>query len=573
MHLSNEARTLHHSRLAWALEQAGDGDGHPRALVRHLEAAGQPERAAHQALRAAAMAQEALAFDQAAEFLAIALRIGPGDPDQQRSLRIRLAEALVNAGRSAEAAEVFAKAAEGDALDVRLECQRKAAEQFLISGHTERGREALAAVLAEFGVGLPKTPTRALASILWNRLRIKLRGVRWKDRDEAEIAQRELTRLDIHRAAALGLGMVDTIRGADFQTRDLLLALRLGERRRVVRSIAYEASYIGSQGGRSLPRARRLVERADRLAQASRDPYLLGWTKGAEGVIQYFEGSFRTAATTLAENVVRLRDQTIGTNWEVSTMRIFHLFALRQIGSPRELRRWFDEYTRDAVRRGDRYSETTMLRSCNIVHLMEDLPAEARGALARTTWTPPEGGYHLQHWYALRALREIDLYETQEGRADGALEHSLPELDALERSLLTRVQFVRAESRWLRGRLLLAQGETARVKPIARALERERTAYASAWARLLAAAVAAREGDVEGAGQLLKSAFYFAKDCDMLLLPAVAMRRLGQLTDTSEGRALQEETDAWMVEQGIRNPARMASVIAPGFPLATPRHS
>src|SRR5262249_4764917 len=153
-----EARTLHHTRLAFAIEQAGVGDGHPRALVRHLEAAGQPERAAHHALRAAAMAQEALAFDQAAEFLAIALRIGPDDPEQQRALRIEQAEALVNAGRSAEAAEVFAQAAHDAPLDVRLECQRKAAEQFLISGHTERGQKALAAVLAEFGVELPKTP-------------------------------------------------------------------------------------------------------------------------------------------------------------------------------------------------------------------------------------------------------------------------------------------------------------------------------------------------------------------------------------------------------------------------------
>ena len=44
----------------------------------------------------------------------------------------------------------------------RLDCQRRAAEQYLVSGHIEPGLEALQAVLSEVGVGLPKSPARAL---------------------------------------------------------------------------------------------------------------------------------------------------------------------------------------------------------------------------------------------------------------------------------------------------------------------------------------------------------------------------------------------------------------------------
>jgi serine/threonine protein kinase len=557
--LSAQARAAHHARLALALEQAGVGDLHPLALVRHLDAAGQHDRAAHHALRAARIAADSLAFDQAAQLFETALRIGRGDDDFQRSVRFDLAEALVNAGRSREAADAYLVAAQDAPRDVRLVCQRNAAEQFLISGHVERGLQTLEGVLAEFGIELATTPSRAFLSVVWRRLQVRLRGLRWRSRDEGEIPQRALALLDVYRAAALGLGMVDPIRGADFQARDLLLALRLGERRRVCRSITYEASYLSAQGGRSLPRARRLLERAEPLAQASRDPYLLSWTAGAEGVIRYFEGRFGAAAAQLGKTVTLLREQTIGTNWEISTMRIFHLFALRHMGNARGLRHFFDAYARDSARRGDKYSETTMLRSCAFVHLMEDRPADARALIAQTDWVPPSGRYHLQHWYALRAEREIDLYEAADGRTEGALEASRAGFHALEDSLLTRIQIVRAESRWLWGRMLLAEKRDAR--RVAGFLEREGTAYARAWAWLLQAASA----EPERAQRLLRDAIRACEECDMLLLAAAARRRLGEVMGGEGGRHLAAQADAWMREQGIRNPTRMTAVLAPGF--------
>ena len=558
-HLTAQARAAHHARLALALEQAGVGDQHPLALVRHLDAAGEHARAAHHALRAARMAAEALAFDQAAELYETALRIGGGNEELARAVRFDLAEALVNAGRSREAADAYLLAAQGAQRDVRLHCQRNAAEQFLISGHLERGLQTLEGVLAEFGVELATTPSRAFLSVLWRRLRVRVRGLGWRSRDEAEIPQRALALLDVYRAAALGLGMVDPIRGADFQARDLLLALRLGERRRVCRSIAYEASYLSAQGGRSLPRARRLLERAEPLAQASRDPYLLSWTAGAEGAIRYFEGRFGAAAAQLEKTVTLLREQTIGTNWEISTMRIFHLFALRHMGNARALRHFFDAYALDSVRRGDKYSETTMLRSCAFVHLLEDRPADARALIAQTDWVPPSGRYHLQHWYALRAEREIDLYEAADGGTEGALEASRAGFHALEDSLLTRIQIVRAESRWLWGRMLLAERRDAR--RVAGFLEREGTTYARAWAWLLLAASA----QPERAQRLLRDAIRACEECDMRLLAAAARRRLGEVMGGRDGRALVEQADAWMREQGIRNPNRMTAVLAPGF--------
>ena len=47
---------------------------------------------------------------------------------------------------------------------------------------------------------------------------------------------------------------------------------------------------------------------------------------------------------------------------------------------------------------------------------------------------------------------------------------------------------------------------------------------------------------------------------------AAARRGLGQLIGGGRGRELIAAADAWLTGQGVRNPARMAAVFAPGFP-------
>ena len=554
-----DADTLrrHHEALANAIEAAAGAAHDAQALVRHLEAAGLLERAAEQAARAARSAADGLAFEQASAMYALALRLGRHADATARELRIAMADALVDAGRGTDAADAYLAAAEGADAATRLECRRKAAGHLLITGDLERGLAALDGVLAELGEQLPPTPQRALASFLWNRARLRLRGTRFTPRDELSISPRDLLLIDVYHSVGVGLGLVDPIRGADFQARGLRAALRVGDLRRVTRGLALHAGLVASHGPRANARAMKQLARCAELVASTNDPFLHGWVIGGTGFAHYLGGRFRVGAELLEQAVAPLRHDTQGNIWELNTVRIFRLLALRQLGRWRELRAGLTELLRDAVRRGDRYAETTLTRSANLAWLVSDEPARARQQLASARWTPPEGGYHMQHWYELRALAELALYEQDGAAARDLFAHAF---DDLGRSLLLRVQTIKTEALWLRGRAALlrcALGEdpalTADAADAARRLDREGVGYARVWARMLDAGVAAQRGDAAAARARLDEAAALAREAELMMCWAAA--RLAQ--DDPRGEEL-------MAAEGVKQPLRMLQVLLPG---------
>ena len=571
-HLDEPTRVARHARLAIALESAGAATERPELLVRHLVAAGEGSKAAAYAEEGARRASDALAFDRAADLYRTALDLGDNKGEALRALRISLGEALAKAGRGEEAAGVFLQAADGADPATRHECHRQAAEQLLTTGHIERGLETLAALLAEVGVSLPSTPRRALMSAVWQRVKLRVRGLRWKPRHEREIADSDLARLDACRVASESLAIVDNIRGADFQGRSFLMALRLGESVRIARSLAMEAMYCGALGGRGLGRARMLMGRLREIAAKGENPSIDALDMSISSALSFCEGHFHDAAAGLEQAEAQLRGLPAGFSLELTNVRVFRLFVLRMTGDWTQQQLLLNRYLSDAARRGDRYAETTMRRASNFLWLVHDQPEEARRDLELTTWTPPEGGYHLQHWYELEARAHIALYE---GNAARALEELRPAFAALRKSMLLRIQHIRSAEPYYIGRLSLAaatrEGADDRkflleqATRMARRLEREGIGFASTYGRLLRAGIAVQQQGAENAIPILRDAVATADAAEMAPWAMGVRLRLGEIVGGDEGAALVAEVAEWGRKAGVVNLDRAAEILAPGL--------
>ncbi len=211
-----------HERLAVTLEESGRGDA--QALAVHFDAAGRPEKAGEYYVRAAREASQALAFDHAARLFRRALELSRS-ADEEHALRRELARALADAGRSLEAAQEYARACEAAGPNEIQELRRALAFQLLMSGRIDEGMDVYRELLAHLGLRMPATPQQLLREMIVTRLILRLRGLKFRERRADEIAPDELERLDTAQAVALGMSVVDWIRGSSFQSRSLLMAL------------------------------------------------------------------------------------------------------------------------------------------------------------------------------------------------------------------------------------------------------------------------------------------------------------------------------------------------------------
>ena len=150
--------------LATALDVAQGGDD--AECARLWDEAGDAERAMSAYQRAADGALAALQFTRAAHHYGRAIELlGEARDERRRGLLVRLGEALVSAGRSAEAAETYQRAAKGADGETAIRLRILAAEQTLQSGQAETGMAQVHALVSELGIPVPRTTKGALALI------------------------------------------------------------------------------------------------------------------------------------------------------------------------------------------------------------------------------------------------------------------------------------------------------------------------------------------------------------------------------------------------------------------------
>ncbi len=570
----DEQRTLH-GRLGSVLAARSDED--PEVIATHFFGAGQRKPASVYALKAAARADAALAFDRAVAFYRMALALEQGSAEELRALRARLGVALQNAGRAHEAASAYLEAAEGGTAADALELRRKAAEQLLRGGHIAEGMAVVKTVLQAVGLRMPDTPQGALFSALVQRARLRLRGLAFTERDASQITKEQGSRIDTCWSMAVGLGMVDNVRGIDFATRNLLLSLAAGHPLRIARALAIETCYVSTEGRPSMRAIETRLARTQQIAERAGDWESKAWHEIATGVSSFLCGAWIRTRRHCEEAERLFSQRCLGAVWEVDNARFFILWAAALQGDLKTLYRRTPRLVEDAARQGNVFASTNLRTGLpNLAWVLSGQLAEARSQAREAMRAWPSDSFKMQHFYDLLAQGNIDLYAGDPAPSQARLLERWP---ALSGSLLLRIQLIRILSWHLRGRVALASAtrvQTSGRRSLLRAAERdagrlvrERLPWSVGLGQLLHAGVANLRGDLDRARTCLDQAAASLAEADMGLFLSATWRRQGELVGGDEGDALVARSRDWMLERRVHQPDHATAMLVPGFGALT----
>jgi tetratricopeptide (TPR) repeat protein len=569
--LDEPTRRKHHEGLALALEARADAD--PEALTTHWLEAGQPASASVHARAAADKAFDALAYDRAVSLYERALEL-VDDEDVRRPMRLRLGEALASAGRSAQAAAAFLRAAEhATTAPQEIDLRRRAAEELLIAGKIDAGTVALADVLSRIGMWMPPSRLWTLVMFVTFRLLLRLRGLKHQLCDEAQIPRQALLRLDACWGVARTLSVTDPMKGSYFQTRMLLLALRHGEPYRLVYALGLEGAYRAVRGVRARVAAEEVIEKAEELARGIEGTHARAVPVGMRGFAAFVQGRFREAVELSDRAVAMIGEHAPGMFWDIRAAQMNALWALSFMGELKAVAARIERTVREAEARGDLAATTTYRTgSFTPVWLRTGEPAVARAHVQRVMEQWTHRHYHNQHYWGASALSQIDLYE---GKGTDAHERLSREYPRAERAFTFRMEILHVGARHLRARsaiLAAREASPSDREPLLRIAERDAhwlggapPSYSHPWGSLVRACALAVRGDDVAAALALERAVHGFDATGLALFAAAARWRLGQLRGGDDGIALRSTAEAWMKDQEIAEPARMVAMIAPGF--------
>jgi serine/threonine protein kinase len=566
--LSPERRRGWHGSLARALEATGSAD--PEALVEHYLGAGDSEHAREHILAAARAAENGLAFMRAARLYRMAIEIGVDQPPSQ--LFASVGDALVNAGRSSEAADAYLEAALVGSTEDAVELRRRAAEHLLKSGRDTEGLAVLREVLDAVGIGYPESAPAALASLLYHRARLRLRGLSFTPTPLEKCEPRDLIRVDVAFSATSGLAMVDVIRGADFGARHLSLALDAGEPMRVCRALAFEAGNAAAVGAGSRDRIERIVRTAEGLALRSQDPHGTALAKIAGGLVRVFSGEWRSALGLLDEAETLLRERCRAVTWELTNTQAWSCNSLILCGDLRQAAARVPTIIREAVERSDRYALMHMIYPACITALAaDDVDRGWRVATDDSTFRSCEPGrFTAGHWGRLISTQSVHRYRGEGKRAAAFVER---EWQGLESSQFLRVHLMRVFSEFERALSLISaidEGEMDR--EVAREAERsvkrvlgDSPEYAGPMGHYAAGCLSAVRANRERAIDEFELAASGLELVDMGYLALCARQRYAQLVGGDTGLELTRKCREDFGARGVVDISACLTMSAPGF--------
>ncbi len=564
--LSPETLRGRHASIAKALEARADSD--PGLLAEHLAGAGERERAATAALRAAVHADRAFAFERAARWYEAAIAWGRPGATERAELLGRMAHALASCGRNGAAAEAFLDAASlakdrSEAIDLR----RHAGVQFFIEGRHDDGVRTLAEVAKKLDVSIPGGPLTMGVSLAADAAWLRVRGVTFRERPAASIERETLQRLDLYHYAGLGTAFANSLLSMWFLTRFTRAALEVGEPVRVGLALLRYSTTLSVVGPSYEQRALEVLRKAEDLSIRHRDPYLRGCIDMGYGFLDLMTGRWAQAIAR-CERACDQLTRVPGAVWDADTAASFITEGLTNQGRLALAFRKAQRQERDARERNFMAGMIrNQLRWESLRRIMNDDIPGARQLIADASLRIPNTGFLFGHYLEILGRANVALYS---GEPDATLAWLRGRWPALERSLMLSAQVFRYSANSALAALLL---ETARTKgareratllteadAIGRKLEAEDGTHVRARGIAVRAAAAAIGGDDTRALTLYRGAVQGFETADMQLHAAGARLAVGALIGGDEGALLVDTGTRAFTEQGVRSARPFAAI-------------
>jgi serine/threonine protein kinase/predicted ATPase len=563
----DQLRVLAHA-LASALDLSPRVDA--AECARLWEEAGDAARAISAYERAGDGALQALQFTLAAHHYGRAVDLlGDVNDERQRALLLRRGKALVCAGRSAEAAQIYRSAAERAQGETAIRLRILAAEQSLHSGQAEQGMAAVHALLAELGIPVPMAAKDALALIVWNRAKVALRGYGLR-KPRAQTAPRTRAQLDAAWSLATPFTWLDPLGGIALGTLHLRLALASGEPSHVARALAAEA-FARAMREPSDRTIDKLIVRARDLAAQHGDPALEAEVTYREGVVALYRWDLVRASECLDRALSSVTERCPDQPWLTTNIRLSLGAVWFNRGEHRRLAQAGETWLAEARDRGDQFALTNLngLGYAFLRNLMADDPdrVEADVEGNRPLW--PREPFSFVHFGDLLATNYQLLYRG----GDAALSFHERHAPQLSRALILRSGTGRSFMLLVRAAAHLAawssgpRAGTSRLLADTRALIGELASVGNAFARHSAPFLMAQIHVLEGQGAralaTLRRVHAAARECGY----TQHADRAEYLAALVEGGASGLETRARLLaayaEQGWKQPHRAMTMLCP----------
>ncbi len=566
-------RREYHEALAQALEGSGYEDA--EAIAEHFHSAGRPADACRLTRIAANQALSALAFDRAARLYQRVLDWSEGgslDPADRVQLERARGDALVNCGRGIEGARAYQRALIGVPPDKALELRIISAAHLMKGGDLAEGVKELGELLHENRLPLPQGRGAAIARLLLERARLRIRGL--EPRTGYTPSSDDTARLEVCWAAATGFGLIDPISTEVFCTIYLRLALDAPSPRSLAIAFGSYASRLAYVDDGEQTEARALLRRAHKFAAEDPSPYVEAFLAYVEALIEVLSGNW-SAASTLASRAIEIfRTRCSGAAWETTNARSALFSARAALG---EWRANADEspiLLRDADERGDRFSAVSLrlMTSFHTTYLINDEPDLGESAIGEIAALWPRQKVDLAKIYALESLVDLDLYR---GWHEQAWQRVQAAWTDVSRTGMLRITLVRAIITEVRARAALAMAAKAQSPAskdeflaIAEAIgddlvRHQGAAYVRGLGFAILAGVAGVRGDESDERKRLLEAATHLEKGQMIPWLSVVRLRIAQLSTGEDARSFHASGMSWMNSQNIRKTECLVRMLFP----------